>query len=70
MSSTEPPSRVPPKEGGHQSKAAREELSSKGKVEKVREVDPDEETRKRKKFLKHYSDEPVEILKTSTPNSL
>lgn len=56
MSSTEPPSRVPPREGGHESKSAREELSSKGKVEKVREVDPDEETRK-KKFLKYYRDE-------------
>ena len=55
MSSTEPPSRIPPREGGHESKAARDELSSKGKVEKVREVDPDEETRK-KKFLKFYKD--------------
>lgn len=60
MSSTEPPSRVPPRDGGHQSKAAREELSSKGKVEKVREIDPDEQTRKKKKFLKHYNQEGVE----------
>ena len=59
MSSTEPPSRVPPREGTHESKAIRDKLSSKGKVEKVREVDPDEETRK-KRFLKYYHDEPVE----------
>lgn len=53
MSSTEPPSRMPPRQQPHEVKAMREELSSKGKVEKVREVDPDEETRK-KKFLQYY----------------
>ncbi len=53
MSSTEPPSRVPPRQQPHETKAAREELSSKGKVEKVREVDPDEQARKRK-FLQYY----------------
>lgn len=54
MSSTEPPSRLPPRGQAHDSKAAREELSSKGKVEKVREVDADEEARKKNKFLKFY----------------
>ncbi len=53
MSSTEPPSRIPPRQGAHETKAARDELSSKGKVEKVREVDPDEEARK-KKFMQYY----------------
>lgn len=56
MSSTEPPSRVPPRQQPHETKAARDELSSKGKVEKVREVDPDEETRKQR-FLKYYKGE-------------
>lgn len=59
MSSTEPPSRIPPRQGSHESKAAHDELSSKGKVEKVREVDPDEQTRK-KKFLKCYEGESAE----------
>lgn len=53
MSSTEPPSRVPPRQQPHETKSAREELSSKGKVEKVREIDPDEQTRK-KKFMQYY----------------
>ncbi len=56
MSSTEPPSRIPPRQQPQDTKVAREELSSKGKVEKVREVDPDEETRK-KRFLKYYKDQ-------------
>ncbi len=53
MSSAEPPSRIPPKQQPQETKSARDELSSKGKVEKVREVDPDEQTRKRK-FLQYY----------------
>ncbi len=55
MSSSEPPSRVPPRGPGHETKAARDELSSKGKVEKVREVDADE-ARKRK-FRSFYDDD-------------
>lgn len=58
MSSTEPPSRVPPRGHGHQTKAEADALSSKGKVEKVREVDADE-TRKRK-FLKAYEESSIE----------
>ncbi|OGN55808.1 MAG: hypothetical protein A3D96_04455 [Chlamydiae bacterium RIFCSPHIGHO2_12_FULL_44_59] len=65
MSSTEPPSRVPPRESGHESKAAREQLSSKGKVEKVREVDPDEETRK-KRFLKFYKEDDADTEESSS----
>ncbi|MBU6383565.1 MAG: hypothetical protein KGR16_04555 [Verrucomicrobia bacterium] len=53
MSSTEPPSRVPPRQQPQETKAAREELSSKGKVEKVREVDPDEQAKK-KRFTEYY----------------
>ena len=56
MSGSEPPSRIPPRGNMPDTKSARDELSSKGKVEKVREVDADE-TRKRK-FLKYYKDEP------------
>lgn len=55
MSSTEPPARVPPRQN-QPTKAERDELSSKGKVEKVREVDADE-TRKQK-FRKVYEDKP------------
>ena len=55
MSSTEPPSRMPPRGQSQETKAARDEISSKGKVEKVREVDADE-TRKRK-FLKYYEED-------------
>ncbi len=58
MSNSDPPSRIPPRGQGHESKAAREEISSKGKVEKVREVDADE-TRKRK-FQKYMSDDATE----------
>lgn len=55
MSSSEPPSRIPPRHQHQDTKAAREEFSHKKKVEKVREVDPDEETRT--KFLKHLREE-------------
>jgi hypothetical protein len=57
MSSSEPPSRIPPRNQTPDTKAARDEFSSKGKVEKVREVDADET---RKKFQKFMSEEPVE----------
>ncbi|MBX7066726.1 MAG: hypothetical protein K1X28_05800 [Parachlamydiales bacterium] len=53
MSSTEPPSRIPPRQQTHETKSARDELSSKGKVEKVREIDADEQTKK-KRFMKYY----------------
>ncbi len=56
MSSTEPPSRNLPRNQPQDTKTAREELSSKGKVEKVREIDADEQARKRK-FLKFYKDD-------------
>lgn len=59
MSSTEPPSRNAPRNQPQDTKAARDELSSKGKVEKVREIDADEQTRKRK-FLKFYKDDQIE----------
>lgn len=55
MSSTEPPSRIPPRGPNPSSKAERDDLSSKGRVEKVREVDADE-TRKRR-FQKYYKDQ-------------
>jgi len=55
MSSTEPPSRVPPRSSTPDTKAERDALSSKGRVEKVREVDADE-TRKRR-FQKYYKDQ-------------
>lgn len=55
MSSTEPPSRNLPRGHSPDSKTARDELSSKNKVEKVREVDADE-TRKRQKWLSAYPD--------------
>ncbi len=58
----EPPSRIPPKGVTPETKAAREEIASKGKVEKVREVDADE-LRKRK-FLKYYEEEPEEPEET------
>lgn len=69
MSSTEPPSRVPPRQQAHETKAARDELSSKGKVEKVREVDADEETRKRR-FMKYYKglDEEEPEVETARPS--
>lgn len=47
--SPEPPSRVPPRDT-FGTKSSQNELTSKGRVEKVREVDADEETRRRKKF--------------------
>lgn len=59
MSSTEPPSRNAPRNQPQDTKAARDELSSKGKVEKVREIDADEQTRKQR-FLKFYRDEATE----------
>lgn len=59
MSSTEPPSRNAPRNQPQDTKAARDELSSKGKVEKVREIDADEQTRKQK-FLKFYKDQAAE----------
>ncbi len=59
MSSTEPPSRNNPRNQPQDAKAARDELSSKGKVEKVREIDADEQTRKQK-FLKYYKDDAAE----------
>jgi hypothetical protein len=55
MSSTEPPSRISPRGHSPDSKTMRDELSSKNKVEKVREVDADE-TRKRQKWLAAYPD--------------
>lgn len=64
MSSTEPPSRNAPRSQPHETKSARDELSSKGKVEKVREVDPDEETRKQK-FQKYYKGETDEDKETT-----
>lgn len=66
MSSTEPPSRVPPKGQNLESKSARDELSSKGKVEKVREVDADE-TRKRK-FQKFYKGDQTENESETRPS--
>ncbi len=57
MSSTEPPSRIPPRKESPETKAAREELSSKGKVEKVREIDADEQTRKQKKWRAAYHED-------------
>jgi hypothetical protein len=59
MSSTEPPSRSGPRSQPQDTKAARDELSSKGKVEKVREIDADEQARK-KRFLKYYKDDAAE----------
>lgn len=59
MSSTEPPSRSSPRNQPQDTKAARDELSSKGKVEKVREIDADEQARK-KRFLKYYKDDAIE----------
>lgn len=59
MSSTEPPSRNLPRNQPQDTKSARDELSSKGKVEKVREIDADEQARKRK-FLKFYKDDAQE----------
>ncbi|HSX10968.1 MAG TPA: hypothetical protein VLF94_04560 [Chlamydiales bacterium] len=56
MSSTEPPSRVN-KGQELNSKAAQDALVSKGRVEKVREVDPDEQARQRKKFQMMMGDE-------------
>lgn len=53
MSSTEPPSRIPPRESSSETKATRDEFSK--KVEKVREVDPDEEARK-KRFAEYYKE--------------
>lgn len=55
MSSSEPPSRIPPRNQPLDTKAARDELSSKGRVEKVREVDADE-TRKRQ-FQRFYDED-------------
>ena len=54
MSSTEPPSRVPPRSSTPDTKAERDALSSKGRVEKVREVDADEARKRR--FQKYYKD--------------
>jgi hypothetical protein len=59
MSSTEPPSRNSPRNQPADTKAARDELSSKGKVEKVREIDADEQARK-KRFLQFYKDDAVD----------
>lgn len=56
MSSTEPPSRIPPRRETPETKAERDELSSKGKVEKVREVDADE-ARKKKKWRAAFYEE-------------
>jgi hypothetical protein len=50
-----PPSRIPPRNQPQETKAGREEIHDKKKVEKVREVDADE-TRKRK-FQKFLGDE-------------
>ena len=55
MSSTEPPSGASARQSAASMKAVRDELSSKGRVEKVREVDPDEQARKQK-FQQHYPD--------------
>lgn len=63
MSSTEPPHRIPPRNSSQDTKANRDELTSKGKVEKVREVDADE-TRKRN-FRKYFEEEPVAESQTS-----
>lgn len=66
---TEPPSRIPPRNNPQSSKAERDELSSKGKVEKVREVDADE-SRKRK-FQKAFEEAPKkESLEGEKPPSL
>jgi hypothetical protein len=54
MSSTEPPSRTS-RGLSHEAKSIKDELESKGKVERVREVDADE-TRKRN-FRKFYEDD-------------
>lgn len=56
MSSTEPPSRIH-KGQDPNAKSTQDGLSSKGKVEKVREVDADEQTRQRKKFRMMMGDE-------------
>jgi hypothetical protein len=56
MSSTEPPSKTNRGEDLH-TKAAQDALVSKGRVEKVREVDPDEQARQRKKFQMMMGDE-------------
>lgn len=74
MSSTEPPSRIPPRQQAHETKSARDELSSKGKVEKVREIDADEQTKK-KRFMKYYrgiedEDEPQEGAGRPSPFDL
>jgi hypothetical protein len=58
MSSTEPPSRNNPRNQAHDTKAARDELSSKGKVEKVREIDADEQTRKQR-FQRFYKEDEI-----------
>jgi hypothetical protein len=56
MSSTEPPSKTNRHNDAH-TKAAQDALISKGRVEKVREVDPDEQARQRKKFQMMMGDE-------------
>lgn len=56
MSSAEPPSKVN-KGREYDTKAAQDALVSKGRVEKVREVDPDEQARQRKKFRMMMGDE-------------
>lgn len=56
MSSADPPSKVN-KGQEFDSKAAQDALVSKGRVEKVREVDPDEQARQRKKFRMMMGDE-------------
>lgn len=55
MSSTEPPSRNQLRNQSQDNKSIRDELSSKGRVEKVRAVDADEQTRKNQ-FQKYYKD--------------
>lgn len=67
MSSTEPPSRSQGRGQAHDTKSARDDLSSKGKVEKIREVDPDEEARK-KRFMQYYKGVDEEGVQEEKPS--
>jgi hypothetical protein len=65
--SSDPPSRIPPRNQQPDNKSVRDELSSKNKVEKVREVDADEA---RKKKFKSFLDDEKPVSKENSKPSL